>query len=391
MGRILSKSRVYDALTVLGLLCAVSALIKFPRESTEAAAKGVKLCFEVLIPSLFPFFVVSTLAVRLGVTEKLTRIFEPVMRPLFGVSGVCSGAMIMGFLGGYPVGARTAIALYENGECSKTDAERMLAWCNNSGPAFILGAVGAGVFASGSAGLLLFFVHILSSLAVGVLFRGFGKERISPKAQIKKRENSRESFPAAFIGAVSSSFSAVLGLCGFVIFFTVIIRLLFLSGLIPAAAGLLARVLSPFGIDRELAERLLTGMIELSSGVTSLSGAAAELPVSMAMAAFMLGWAGLSVHCQVLSFLASSGLRFRGYILGKLCHGVISAALVFILSKLFFRETAVSAVLAGQVSSNVSSGFIRNATIACAAILALGALLFALGEKHSSKSGKKGV
>ena len=69
------------------------------------------------------------------------------------------------------MGARTAIALYEKGQCSKTEAERLLAFCNNSGPAFIFGVVGAGVFASGKIGLLLYLIHLLASLCVGVLFR----------------------------------------------------------------------------------------------------------------------------------------------------------------------------------------------------------------------------
>lgn len=76
----------------------------------------------------------------------------------------------MGIVGGYPVGARAAITSYERGLCTKTECERMLSFCNNSGPAFILGVVGAGVFANSSAGMLLYLAHVLASLSVGSVF-----------------------------------------------------------------------------------------------------------------------------------------------------------------------------------------------------------------------------
>ena len=157
----------------------VAALVLFPKESIAAASNGLSLCLNVIIPSLFPFFVLSTLIVQLGIARHFGRVLEPVMRTLFNVSGACSAAFVMGFIGGYPVGAKTVIALYENGSCSKAEAERLLSFCNNSGPAFILGVVGAGVFSSSAVGLLLYLTHTLASVCVGLIFPplGRGKER----------------------------------------------------------------------------------------------------------------------------------------------------------------------------------------------------------------------
>ena len=142
MGRLFSRRKYLDLMLGLALLCAVLALMRCPQESMDAARDGLALCGNVIIPSLFPFFVLSSLVVELGMSRYLGRLLEGVMAPLFRVGGACSSALALGFVGGYPVGARTAIALYENGQCSKTEAERLLAFCNNSGPAFILGVVG---------------------------------------------------------------------------------------------------------------------------------------------------------------------------------------------------------------------------------------------------------
>ena len=171
MGRLLRKPQSRDLLLGAMLVLAALALVLWPREAMESVKAGLKLCGNVIVPSLFPFFVLSSLVVELGMSRYLGRLMQPLMVPLFRVNGACASALALGVIGGYPVGARTAIALYESGQCSRTEAERLLAFCNNSGPAFILGVVGAGVFGSGTMGLLLYLTHILASLCVGLLFR----------------------------------------------------------------------------------------------------------------------------------------------------------------------------------------------------------------------------
>ena len=142
MSRLLSRERVRDAMLGLALLCATLALMLYPQPAMEAARSGLRLCYNVIIPSLFPFFVLSSLVVELGLAGYLGRLLEGLMRPLFRVGGACASAVALGFIGGYPVGAKTAIGLYESGQCTRTEAQRLLAFCNNSGPAFILGVVG---------------------------------------------------------------------------------------------------------------------------------------------------------------------------------------------------------------------------------------------------------
>lgn len=393
MFKLLSKDRLYDITVCIAMLLAVTALLLFPEESIASAKDGLTLCANVIIPSLFPFFVLSTLIVELGLARHLGRLFECVMRPLFNVNGNCSTAFVLGFIGGYPVGAKTAISLYSKGYCTKSEAERLLSFCNNSGPAFILGVVGAGVFSSSKIGLLLYLAHIAASICVGIIFRRYGKDD-AQNIQRRKEEHSAVSFPLAFTESVKNAFQSTINICGFVIFFTVFIRLLFLSGIIPGLAGLIGTIFAPFGMDAEWAERLLTGAIELSSGVWTLQEAASKLSGSISMAAFMLGWAGLSVHCQVLSFIGNSGLRVGSYIWGKLLHGIISAAFVFFISRLFALDAPVASYLADQVTSLASMDFttsIITSTLCSVALFGVFSLIPILfykkkGRKNHGKS-----
>lgn len=360
-----------DLVLGLGLLLTTAGLVLFPQECLAAARTGLTLCGNVIIPSLFPFFVLSSLLVDLGLAGYLGRALEPVMRPLFRVSGPCASALALGFIGGYPVGARTAISLYRQGMCSRTEAQRLLAFCNNSGPAFILGVVGAGVFSSSRVGLLLYLTHMLASCIVGFLFRFYG-----PREERERHKNATtfqaKRFTAAFTQAVTGAFGSTLNICAFVIFFTVILRLLTLSGLLPALAALLGRLLGPLGFTESWAQRLLTGLIELTSGVSGLTQGG-QLAGQVSMAAFMLGWAGLSIHCQTLTFLADSGLSPGTYFLGKLLHGGISAALVWGFTRLFPLSAPVGAILAEQVDAiahlDFATAFTGSVTLAWCLLL----------------------
>ena len=377
MGRLLGKQHIRDLCLALGLLCAALALVLWPGEAMSAMKDGLSLCGNVILPSLFPFFVLSSLVVELGMSRCLGRLFQPVMAPLFRVNGACASAVALGFIGGYPVGARTAIALYESGQCSRTEAERLLAFCNNSGPAFILGVVGTGVFGSG----------------VGVLFR-FYRYREPPRPSRQPEAHFQAArFSAAFTRSVTSSLASALNICAFILFFTVTIRMLTLSGLLTGLARLLARLCAPLGLSQVWAERLLTGVLEVSSGVSSLTGGA--LSGRLSMAAFMLGWAGLSVHCQVLAFLGDSGLSMGTYLWGKLLHGLLSAALLGLLTRLFPLDAPVSSYLAEQTETLAALDLHQALTISSVSAWCVWLLFLLLAvrgmKKSSGKSHARGV
>lgn len=334
------KVKLRDSVLGALLLAAALALITLPQETGEAAREGLTLCYHVVIPSLFPFFILSSLLVELGLASALGRALEKIMRPLFGVGGAGASALALGLVGGYPVGARTTLELYQIRQCSREEAERLLCFCNNCGPAFLLGVVGTGVFQDPAAGLLLCAVHIASALLTGTLFRlirpiAKGQKRAHPAPVVRTA-----SAPAAFTGSIKGAFSSTLNICAFVVCFTVIIRLLTATGVLLRLAALLGGLLAPLGFSPDWALRLLGGMLELTTGVTALAGTG-RLAGRMALASFLLGWGGLSVHCQTAALLEGSGLRMGGYLAGKLLHGLLAGGITLALSRILWaKETA---------------------------------------------------
>ncbi len=387
MGRIAAQEKYRDLALGTCLLLVTLGLILWPQESIGAMREGLRLCGNVILPSLFPFFILSSLVVELGMSRYLGRLLEPVMVPLFRVNGTCATALALGFVGGYPVGARTALQLYQNGQCSRAEAERLLAFCNNCGPAFILGVVGAGIFGSGTVGLLLYGVHLAASLLVGLIFRFYRPGDGPRRSRDQGPQFQTASFSAAFLRSVTGAAQSVINICAFILCFAVLIRLAACSGLMACLAGLLSRLLGPLGLTETWAQRLLTGALEMSSGVSSLTDG--TLSGRLSMAAFMLGWAGLSVHCQVLAFLGDSGLSMRTYVAGKLLHGGLSALLTSILFRLFPLDAPAAAYLAEQTQAIAGLDFHRALTLSAAAAWGTWLAFLALTVRAVKKRGGK--
>jgi len=329
-----STGHIRAAIVYIGLLFCGWALMAWPQVTANAMAEGLSLCAGAVIPSLFPFLVLSSCVVELGMARQLGRLLSPVARRLLRLTPSGTGALVLGYLGGYPVGARTVVQMYQSGHITRDEGQRLLAFCSNCGPAFLLGMVGSGIFASPGLGLVLLLTHVLASLFIALLFR--------PARTVPFRENPHQnaaekpSFSSALSRSVMQAMQAIINICAFVLTFTVLICLLDHSRLLPRIAALLA---SPAGLPQESVRRLLVGILEMTSGVTSLrSGPVAPRLVT---AAFFLGWGGLCVHCQVLSLLEQTDLSARNYWIGKGLHGVLAALLVGVWLRFFPHAAAV--------------------------------------------------
>ena len=295
------------------------------------AQTGLLLCAQVIIPSLLPFFVAAALLSRLGFATLLGALTARPMARLFGVSGAGAAAFVLGISGGYPLGAATVADLFRQKRIGKEEAERLLAFCDNSGPAFIVGAAGVGVFHSAATGLALYAVHILAAAAVGFFlsFPRMGPTSIGPRTG-HRIEFHAASLPDAFAESVRSSATSLLSICGFVVFFSALMPVLDALQLFGTLAGALSL---RTGLELRWTRALLQGFWELGNGIGGLAGLTAS-PLNLALASGILGWGGLSVHCQALGVLGGTGLSARRHELGKALHAVLSAALAYLAAVL---------------------------------------------------------
>lgn len=293
---------------LLPVLLGIFALLLSGDTGAQAARTALSLCAQTVIPSLFPFFVLSSLLIACGGSELLAGLLSPLMRPLFSLSGAGAAALALGLCGGYPVGARTAAELVSSGALPREEGERLLAFCNNAGPGFLLGICGGAVFRSPRIGTALYLIHVASALLSGIVLC----HALPPLSRQERSLHSRAAplpLSAALPAAVQSALSGILNVCAFVVFFSVLSQLLL--------CALPAQLLAP------LPRALFLGFLELTSGITALPASRA----GFLSCAAILAWGGLSVHFQSLSVLASSPLTGKYYLRGKLTQALLSILL----------------------------------------------------------------
>ena len=310
----------------IGAACFALALTLFPAVSITAARNALSLCMDTLVPSLFPFFVCANLLICSGITARAGRFFEKPTRFLFRVGGEGAASVFLGFISGYPAGAAVTCRLYANGSISRDEAHRLLAFTNNAGPLFIIGAVGTALYSRPMVGYLLLAVQMLSSLFTGFCMRFSGGSALE----------NRTRMPRPATDPVGDAVHTVLNLCGYVLFFSAFSAFLDHIGILR----LCRRFLAMLGMGEKTAELCLKGLLEISA-VTKYKGA---LPATAAL----LSFGGLSVFLQTASLVKKAGLSMKSYVLGKVLSAGCAAFFCRLLLPLFSQSVSVSALSAPQ-------------------------------------------
>ena len=336
-------------LALIFLAFTVSLLI-FSGSNLPAIKSGLQLWATSVVPSLFPFFVATELLMHTNIINIFGRVLNGYMKPLFNISGEGAFAFIMGIISGYPVGAKIASKFRENNICTKAECERLLSFTNNSGPLFIIGTVGILMYQNTGIGILLFITHLLGSLSVGLVFRFWKRNKNdsigeSKKVVIKKQNYSyvSDKKTASFSNlgeimaeSITNSISTILLIGGFVVLFSSIISILKASGILNVLCMAISPILNFLHIDSSFASGLLTGILEITNGIQSISSIACKkISINIIITAFLLGFGGISVFLQVFSITSKTDLSIKPYIYGKILHALFAAFYTFIFIQFF--------------------------------------------------------
>ena len=280
-------------------------------ESARLVKEGLLLCATRVIPSLFPFTVLSSLLLS---SRALYPLAKRLLRPiyiLFGLGGNSGCALILGLICGFPVGASVGVSLYEQGEISEDELSRLLSLANHPSPAFLFYGVGVSLFDNRRLGLLLLGATLCSTLLIGVsqklLFGAVGTPRM-PLPPVRKRITS------CLTDSITSAARAMLSISGFVVFFYTL-------------TGILASLPSNGALPPTLHAALL-GFFELTGGVHA--AAQCPAPASYILAAMLSGWSGLSVHFQIMSLCPYPTVSFRPYFFSKIAESILSGLLILL-------------------------------------------------------------
>lgn len=315
------------------------SLVLYPKVALEAAKEGMDLFWNVVFPSLLPFFILSEIMLGLGVVHFIGILFTPLMRPLFNVPGEGAFVLSMGLAAGYPMDAVITGRFRRTGMCTRIEGERMLAFSNTADPLFIFGAVAVGMFGSPALGATMALAHYLGALVVGLTFRFYGlrdQERTpeperrgnilgrAVEALVNARREDGRSFGQMLGDAVNDSVKTLLMICGFIMLFATMVKLIDVVGLYPLVASPFQLLFRLVGVEPSLVKATVTGLFEIDLGTLAASKAAAPLVQQLAVAGAIIAWSGLSVHGQVASVLMGTDIRMLPYVLARVLHAVLA-------------------------------------------------------------------
>ena len=305
----------------LCILLIIFFLIRYPSISIEAAKKGLLLWYNSILPSLFPFMVCTHILVTLNFFKILEKLFSLPMKFLFNLPGNASFIWLTGIISGYPVGAKLTNDLLEKKEISLNDAQHILCFANNCGPIFIIGAVGTCLLNDKNIGYSLLFIHIISSLILGILLKFiFNKNKSTNtiKKMHKRNSTTQIDIGSLLSDSIYDSIEIIIQIGGYIILFSVIL-------------SIINSLLSTLSINNTL-NFFILGMIEMTNGISLISAYSCPLVLKLSIISFLLSFSGLSIHAQTASIIKNSNLKLNKYILSKFFNGVIS----FILSYIYF-------------------------------------------------------
>ena len=287
--------RAAAAIPLLALFC---LLLWRSAELAEGVRAGVHLFGRNILPTVFPFAILSAYFAALPLPRERE---NGCFRRLFRLPTSALLPFLIGLLAGFPLGAKVTCDGYRAGIYTKEEAERMLCFTNNTGLAFLVGSVGRGMRGCVRDGVILFAVQALVAVLIALILSAFSPRQGSRRVESRSLPPlSFPSFPSAVQGAVNASLSVA----GFIAFFSGILAILRVT--LPHTAYLAA-----------------TALLEVGNACSALSGEALGLPLT----AFAVCFSGISVFMQAAAMAAGTDLRLGRAFLTKLLSGFLGSAL----------------------------------------------------------------
>lgn len=309
------QDTLYQLLFTALSLYLIFLMLRYPALSLEYASTGLTLWFTKMVPTLLPFMILSGIMIRMNLTERFVGLLHPLLHRIYGTSRNGSYTIIMGFLCGFPMGARIIGELYEQHKLSREESALLLSFCNNIGPIYFLSYVipTLGIDRPGRPFLLMYGIPLLYGFLL-MRIRPWMTRKVSscenhPEARsLQARQPGSCSLLAAIDASVLSGLIGIARLGGYMVFF-----------------NLLNIVFQPFQHVNTNILNIYRCLLEITSGI-DCSGRSINFAILI-----LLPFGGFSCIAQTYSMIRQTDLSLRPYLYHKAVQTAITAACYLLL------------------------------------------------------------
>ena len=369
VNKVMQKQGKTMALMMATAIAAACVLI-FSKTTAGGVKKGLDYAADILIPSLFPFMVLSSFAMRSGLSELFGKLFGRVFEVMFSLPRAAAGAIVLSLVGGYPIGAKCVRLLYDEHKLTSRQAEQMMCFCVCSGPAFLITGVGVLLLHDAVSGLILYLSQLFSALLIGIVSGlVYRKKTPSVKSQTLPDTAPPQGILSVFVQCCSDGALSVIQLTSLVTIFAVLTALCGSLGITDLSCA----VFRALGADFPTANSLLYILTEVTSACKTITDVGAPLWLLSAAS----GFGGLCVHFQLFLILGDIPIRKTVFFSCRIVNMILSSVIVYTVC-LFYRPTAeVFAIGNGAQAEWLSVSAAGSAAMVILSVL----FLLSLGTK----------
>lgn len=314
-------SSIIENILCILLTLAIILLLSNPSRYTKSVLAGSSLFYFSVMPSLLPFFFISKILFNFNLTGKFINSLGKPMTKIFKLPPVSSYIVFMSILCGYPVGAKLLGELYANGQLSKDDCKRILIVGTTSGPIFIIGSVGAGLFGDPLLGLYIFICHLLSSLITAILLT----------RKMKNNNTSTFQFSSSKVenilnDTVYSTIISIFTVAVYISVFYMFIDMAYDIKILSFISNPIEKIFTKINISTDFAKGIASGLIEMTRGLADIKFTT-NLKLKLIISTSLISFGGLSVFIQSMTFLNKTKIKAL-YLLKIKCIQLITSIIV---------------------------------------------------------------
>ena len=301
------KKKYQELFAVLIILFLYLGIFINPSLIIESGISSINIFKTKLFPSIFPFFVLASLLLELGIATKISNKLNPIFKRLFHVEGNSSFIILVSIISGFPSGSKYVVESYKNKTIDKTTANYLLTFTHFANPLFILGTCGL-ILNSLSLAYKILIIQIISNLILGIILRP--KKIISSK---KMNNYQNKSFLEALPKAINDAIKLLLFMLGSITFF------MFFSKLLTSFLSL-----------NTFFETIITGILDMTSGISLVPSINTTNYIRGLIVLTFITFGSFSVHLQVLNNIKEEDLEYKYFFFGRIIETSI-ALLLYIL------------------------------------------------------------
>ena len=303
------------------------ALVFQPDIYMESCLRGLLIWGSSVLPALFPFFFFSSILIKLHTLDILGEKLSKFMQKVFHCPGSSGIIYLLSIISGYPVGAKLASEMYASGALTRNQVVRINAFASTSGPLFIIGSVGVGMFVNHTAGIIMLISHLLGALCNGLLYRNYHYKEETVLPPPKPKVSTQDILSNTMYDSIVS----ILIVGGYIVIFNILIDVLFNLNILTFVGSIFSGLLFLVGLPESLGTGLASGILEVTRGCLDLSQSGASLKLITVLGCMLISWGGISIHLQALTFLSKCKISAGFYFLQKFTQSLISGLICLIL------------------------------------------------------------